>query len=279
MGQNLKVEGYFLQDSAKLGERVGYVLKATYPQQTNIVFPDSTFGYRDFSFLGKQTFTSYTPDSMTVDSAVYFLSNFSLDPVKPYALPVFEILKFDSLVHYANEDSLSLQLTIDPLPEELTFKHNDKYLPVPRAFNYPILIAVLGGLLLVGLVILLAFGKKIKKQWQVRKLGKQHAAFLEQWNKAVAAMQKAPSLAEAEHLLALWRGYMERLSGQPYKEWTATEIAEHLQKPQLKDELRKIEIVVYANKPAEDLKNTCEQLKAECTSMYNQKTQEIHERK
>lgn len=277
--QQLKVEGYFLQDSAKLGERVGYVLKATYPSETNIVFPDSTFEYRDFSFLEKQTFTSYTPDSSTIDSAVYYLSNFSLDPVKTYALPVFEILKYDSLVHYADEDSLALRLTIDPLPEELTFKNNDKYLPIKKAFNYPYLLIGLGLILLVGITILLVFGKKISKRWAAGKLKKQHKIFLSRWDAAVQQLQKTPKLDQAEEVLWLWRDYMEKLSGRPFKEWTATEIGTAMERPDLIAEFRKIEIIVYANRPSEDIKATCDKLKAECITMYHQKINDIHERK
>ena len=76
--QELKVEGYFLQDSAMLGEKVSYVLKATYPPELNILFPDSTFHFGNMEFLGKEIFNSYTEDSLTLDSAIYYLSNLSL---------------------------------------------------------------------------------------------------------------------------------------------------------------------------------------------------------
>ncbi|MBD8487681.1 hypothetical protein IFO69_02860 [Echinicola sp. CAU 1574] len=277
--QGLKVEGYFLQDSAKLGERVGYVLKAEYPTKMNIVFPDSTFEYRDFSFLEKQTFTSYTPDSITQDSAVYYLSNFSLDPIKTYALPVFEILKYDSLVHYADNDSLALTLTIQPLPEELTFKDNDKYLSIEKDFNYPYLLIFLGIILIIGLVVLVVFGKKIQKQWAARKLKKQHKKFLSKWNETVQTLQEKPSLQAADETLWVWRDYMERLTGKPYREWTATEIGEQMERPEIVKEFRKIEIIIYANRPSEDILATCDKLKEICVEMYNQKIKEIHERK
>ncbi|QDH79462.1 hypothetical protein FKX85_10615 [Echinicola soli] len=277
--QGLKVEGYFMQDSAKLGERIGYVLKAEYPSEMNIVFPDSAFQYRDFSFLGKQTFTSYTPDSITQDSAIYFLSNFSLDSVKTYALPVFEILKYDSIVHYASQDELILQLTIDPLPEELTFKDNDKYMPIDKEFNYPYLLIFLGIVLVIGLAVLLLFGKKIQHRWAAGRLKKRHSIFLKKWDTTIQSLQSAPSLQTAEDTLWLWRDYMEQLSGKPYKEWTATEIAEHLDQPELVADFRKIEIIIYANRPAEDILATADKLKAVCVNMYNQKVKEIHERK
>ncbi|WP_373399603.1 hypothetical protein V8V91_07890 [Algoriphagus halophilus] len=52
--QEVKIDGYFLQDSAKLGERVGYVLKATYPEQKQLIFPDSLYDYSPLVLLEKR---------------------------------------------------------------------------------------------------------------------------------------------------------------------------------------------------------------------------------
>ena len=120
-----------------LGERVGYVLKASYPSSVNVLFPDSTYHFDDMEFLGKETFISHTRDSVTIDSAVYYLSNFSLDPVKSFSLPVFEVLRYDSISHFAEEQPLILKLTIDEMPEELAFKETNRYQPIPKDFNYP----------------------------------------------------------------------------------------------------------------------------------------------
>ncbi len=277
--ERLKVEGYFLQDSAKLGEKVGYVLKAHYPSEMDIVFPDSTFQYQDFSFLGKETFTSFTQDSITQDSAVYYLSNFSLDPVKSYALPVFEILKYDSLSHFAPEDSLVLQLTIDPMPQELAFRENNQYMPLEKAFNYPVLLAIMVGLILVTVLGLVIFGDKIRKQWSIRKLKKQHTLFAKKWEKTVIQMEKSPSLQAADELLWIWKDYMGNLTGQPYPEWTSTEISHFLKKPDLVKDFRKIEMIIYAGQGAENLPPTCNKLQTICNNMYHQKIKEIRERK
>lgn len=277
--QKLKLEGYFLQDSAKLGERVGYVLKAEYPSEMDIVFPDSTYDYQDFAFLEKQTFTSYTADSVTLDSAVYFLSNFSLDPVKSYSLPVFEILKYDSLQHSPAEDNLTLELTIKPLPEKLAFKDNDKYQAIPKEFNYPYLLIFLGILIISVVASILLFGNKVQKQWAIRKLKKKHKKFLAKWAKAVQDLQSKPSLQIADETLWLWKDYMEELTGKPYREWTATEIGEFMEMPELVNDFRKIEIIIYANRASEGLLATCDKLKSVCEDMYHQKIKEIHESK
>ena len=120
--QEVKVEGYFLQDSAKLGERIGYVLKASYPKEKQLIFPDSVYDFSPFVLLEKKTFISSTKESMTVDSAVYYLSNFELDPSLFLTLPVYELNRYDSVTHFPLEAELKLKLTLDSIPNSLFFR-------------------------------------------------------------------------------------------------------------------------------------------------------------
>jgi hypothetical protein len=275
--QELKVEGYFLQDSAMLGERVGYVLKASYPPNINILFPDSTYQYGSMEYLGKETFISFTQDSITLDSAVYYLSNFSLDSVKNYSLPVFEVLLYDSISHLPEEASLHLKLTIDEMPDELAFKETNRYQPIPKDFNYIYLIIGLSAFLIAVLVLFLVFGKKVREQWKRYKERRKHKRFLSQWNSTKAVFMANPSLEAADELLGLWKGRMESLTDKPYREWTATEIAEHLEQPELIHDFRKIELIIYANRPAEDVEQACQHLEEITTSTYHQKIEAYHE--
>lgn len=273
--QELKVEGYFLQDSAMLGERVGYVLKASYPPHLNVLFPDSAYQFGSMEYLGKDTFTSYTQDSTTLDSAVYYLSNFSLEPIKQYRLPVFEVLRYDSISHFPAEASLHLKLTIDEMPEELTFKETNRYQPIKKDFNYPYLLIGLSALILVGLLLLLVFGKKVRRNWRIYQEKRRQKRFLIQWQKTKEKFVAHPSLDTADELLALWKGRMEALTGMPYKEWTATETAAHLEMPEVLKDFRKIELIIYANRPAEDVQEACDHLEAISTSTYHQKIEEL----
>ncbi|MFV8227074.1 hypothetical protein, partial [Christiangramia aquimixticola] len=56
LAQQVEISGYFTQDSARLGERVGFVLKAKYPETSQLLFPDSTFDFSPLVFLEKKTF-------------------------------------------------------------------------------------------------------------------------------------------------------------------------------------------------------------------------------
>jgi len=259
-GQDVVVEGYFLQDSAKLGERVGYVLKSSYPSDLPIIFPDSTFDFGNFEYLDKQIFSSLSEDSVTLDSAVYWISNFSLDSVQAFRMPVFEVLKYDSISHFPPPASLALTLTIDEIPEELAFEENNSYLNIPIAFNYPYLI--IGISVLVTLIVLafVIFGKGLFKRWKAYRERKKWRTFISNWEGSMSALVQHPSIQQADELLGLWKNYLENLTGLPYKEWTATEISVHLNKPEIIKDFRKIELIIYANRIDDNIREACDNL-------------------
>lgn len=254
-----------------LGERVGYVLKATYPSQLNVLFPDSSYQYGSMEFLDKQIFTSYTQDSTTLDSAVYFLSNFSLEPVKQYRLPIFEVLRYDSISHFPEDAALHLKLTIEEMPEELEFKETNRYQPIPKDFNYPYLLMGLAALVILAVALFLVFGKKVSKRWRIYQEKRRQKRFIAQWNATKKAFISQPTLEHADELLGLWKARMENLTGEPFKEWTATEIAEYLEMPEVLADFRKIELIIYAARPAVDVEQACDHLEAISTSTYQQK--------
>ncbi|SHN28271.1 hypothetical protein SAMN04488057_11642 [Cyclobacterium lianum] len=259
-GQEIVVESYFLQDSAMLGERVGYVLKARYPSDLPLLFPDSTYNFGEFELLEKQSFESYTADSISLDSAVYWLSNFSLDSVKSFQMPVFEILKYDSISHFSEPAALALKLTIAEMPEELAFQQNDNYLNIPTAFNYPYLILGLVALVVVIVLAIYFFGGKLRKRWQIYREKKKWKHFLNNWEQSMQTLVEKPEIQEADELLGLWKGYLENLTGLPYKEWTSTEIADYLQNPDIVKDFRKIELIIYANRIDDHIREACNSL-------------------
>lgn len=269
--QEVAVEGYFLKDSAMLGERVGYVLKATYPSSMDILFPDSTYQFGSMEYLSKQTFTSYTEDSLTLDSAVYFLSNFSLEPVKSYRIPVFEILRYDSISHFPEDAKLHLVLTIDELPDVLTYQENNAYQKISTGINYPLIILVIT----IGLVLLVVafflFGNRIHDAWLIYLEKRKRKRFLVRWQLAKERLARQPDLSSADELLGLWKSYMESLTGSPFREWTTTEIAEHLNQPDVVKTIRDIEIIIYADKVSDNLDNACQTLTDISENTFNQK--------
>lgn len=269
--QEVSVEGYFLKDSAKLGERVPYILKATYGQGHNIVFPDSTYDYSPFVLLEKKAFISTTKEGLTLDSAVYYVSNFSLDPVVEFSIPVYEVFKYDSLIHEPLESSLAVMFLIDEVPDELAFRDNNIYQPIDTQFNYPLAIALILALLILGLVVFFFFGKSIQKQWTLYLEKRRYKKFEKRWQEAEIAFANQPDMDHADELLALWKTYMEHLKAKPFREWTTTEISEFLKNKEIVNDFREIEMIIYAGKSGNELPKACQNLWKICEDSYQQK--------
>jgi len=274
--QEVKVHGYFMQDSAKLGERVTYVLKATYPSTMDMLFPDSLYNFGSMEYLGKQTFRSVTDDTLTTDSALYFLANFSLEPIKQYNLPVFEILRYDSITHRPADASLALKLIIDELPDALAFQETNAYQKIQQGLNYPaIMLGVLVVLVILGTVYYF-FGGRLKRLWLVYLEKKRRQRFVTRWESAQAAFFAKKDLDAADELLGVWRGYMESMTGFPFREWTSTEIAHNLEQPELVKDLREIEVVIYANRVTEGIRQACDRLSLLTEEEYRKKIKNLH---
>ncbi|MFC4873745.1 hypothetical protein [Negadavirga shengliensis] len=275
--QEIEVQGYFRQDSAMLGERVTYVLKAKYPSSLPVLFPDSTYNFGTMEFLGKESYPSFTEEGITQDSAVYYLSNFSLDPVRKFRLPVYEILRYDSISHYPEEAELILKLTIDEIPDVLTFQETNSYQKINQPFNYPYLIVALVAFLIVALTLVYFFGKTITNKWKAYWERRRWRRFVERWDLAKKNLVKQPTVDGADELLGLWKGYLEKLTGRPYKEWTATEISKHLHNQDILNDFRKIELIIYANRITEDVHVACENLLQVSNSLLEEKLKNIHD--
>lgn len=244
--QQVQIKGYFIQDSARLGERVGFVLKASYPQAKQLIFPDSTHDFSPFVFLEKKTFLTATTDGLTQDSSVYFLSNFSLEPSAYLSLPVVELNRYDSISYFTPAAELALKLTLDSIPEELAFQENNIYQPLEKPFNWFVFSTIIGGILLgLGLIFFL-FADRIKRLFRKNREKLRWIQFERKWKKLAEQLQKDPKQELADEVVGIWKGYLESLTSQPFQEWTSSEIAEALDDKEVFKALRAIDMIIYA---------------------------------
>lgn len=267
-----------MQDSAKLGERVGYVLKATYPESTQIIFPDSTFDFSPMVLLEKKTYISYTQDSITQDSTVYYVSNFSLDPSSYLTLPVYELARYDSVVHYPLEAELKLKLTLDSIPEQLVLQQNNIYQSLEKSFNWIIIGIILGGILILLGVIYFLFADKFQEYWKERREKRRWAQFEKRWKTQTALLTENPSIEAADEVIGLWKGYMESITKLPVKEWTSSEIGERLNNLEIFKALRAIDLIIYAGESSESEEATTYLLEVAREKYQEKQTKIKHER-
>ncbi len=248
LAQQVEVTGYFTQDSARLGERVGFVLKAKYPETSQLLFPDSTFDFSPLVFLEKKTFISNTVDGITQDSAIYYLSNFSLEPSVFLALPVYELNRYDSLTYYTNEAELKLKLMLDSIPEELVFQENNVYQPLKKSFNWLLFGLISGAVILFLGVLFTLFKDRIKAIFKKNREKIRWIQFELKWKKLSTLLAQNPNQELADEVIGLWKGYLESLTAQPYQEWTSSEISDALQDKEVFKALRSIDMIIYAGK-------------------------------
>lgn len=245
--QKVQVSGYFTQDSAQLGERVGFVLKANYPESAQLIFPDSTFDFSPFVFLEKKTFVSMTSKGVTLDSTIYFLSNFSLEPSSFLSLPVFELDRYDSITYFTNKAELKLKLNLDSIPEQLQFKENNVYQPLDKPFNWFVFSTVIGGILLSFGILFFVFADRIKRLFRKNREKLRWLQFERKWKKLAESLQQNPNQTLADEAIGLWKGYLEHLRSQPIQEWTSSEIAAALEDTEVFKALRSIDLIIYAD--------------------------------
>ncbi|SFU16683.1 hypothetical protein SAMN04489724_4590 [Algoriphagus locisalis] len=276
--QQIKVEGYFMQDSAKLGERVGYVLKATYPESAHIIFPDSTFDFSPMVLLEKKTFISSTQDSITQDSTIYYVSNFSLDQSSYLTLPVYELARYDSVVHYPLEAELKLKLALDSIPEQLVFQQNNVYQTLEKSFNWIIIGVLLGALLLVLGVLYFFFADKVQEYWKERREKRRWERFEKQWKTQTTKLTESPSIETADEVIGLWKGYMESITQLPVREWTSSEIGERMGNLEIFKALRAIDLIIYAGKSSQSVEATNYLLEVAKEKYQEKQTKIKHER-
>lgn len=276
--QNVQVEGYFTQDSARLGERVGFVLKARYPETTQLLFPDSTYDFSPLVLLEKKTFISQTLEGITLDSTVYFVSNFSLEPSIYLSLPVYELSRYDSITYFSNEAELKLKLMLDSIPEQPVFQENNVYQPLERNFNWLLAALISGGVIILLGGFALLFLKRIKAIFWKNREKLRWMQFERKYKKLAGLLAQNPALELADEVIGLWKGYLESITDLPFQEWTSSEISEALDDKEIFKALRAIDMIIYAGKEAKT-EETTDYLLEVAKTKYQEKLNQIrHER-
>lgn len=224
--QDLKVNGYFLEDSIKIGIGSPYVLTCEYPRTIDIVFPDSLYDYSPYELGEKWFATTRSNETHSFDSAIYYLLSFEIDSIQYFNLPVFQLVGKDSIPIQTNQDSIALKHLVTELPdsvaaEAMPLVENTNYRYVDLALNYPYI--AIGILIVIILLIItyLVFGKSIKKWFKLRSLRKKYDEFLEKYAKQ---KEKVSDTTSVEHLLYIWKHYLEKLEKQPYTKMTTKEL-------------------------------------------------------
>jgi hypothetical protein len=253
---SVTVHAGFLQDSARIGDRVDFFLTARYPSHLNVLFPDSTFSFESFDFYRKKYFPTRTVHGESYDSVVYQLYAFDVSEIQRLTLPVFVVQERDCTQYVPPRDSL---LLISMLPgdvpdsvsaRDLPLKSNTFYQNVAKIFNYPLVVMAAVVVFVLAIITWLVFGKRIRKHYRLKKLKKNHAKFIETYGLIVAQLKSQFAANKTEAALSHWKKYLEQLERKPYTKLTTRETIRLEHDEQLAKSLQLLDKAIYGGHPS-----------------------------
>jgi hypothetical protein len=277
--QEIKVRAKFAEDSIKIGKPIEFYLSAHYPQDLNVLFPDSTFSFAPFELQKKIYFPTQTKNGISKDSVIYFLSTFEVDSLQSLKLPVFVVNPMDCTQVFSNTDSLFFQNLVKAIPDSLTteklpLKVNTNYLGVRWQLNY-ILFAIGGVILLVSLILVwVFFGKRIRKYFKLKRMTKGYEVFRTKFETSVEKLDKDFSPKTVEASLIIWKNYLESLMSRPYTKYTSKEIRIIENSEQLGQALSEIDRMIYGH-AKENIQAPFSNLKDYVHQQFEKKKEEV----
>lgn len=273
--QDIKPNGFFLKDSVKIGESVSYSLSYKDRKNRPVIFPDSLYDFSPFELLGKDYFDTQSDSINSIDSAVYRLATFEIDTVQRLNLPVFLYTGTDSLELYSDLDSIILNQVVTIMPDSVNMAETSAYQPISLQFNYPYWVV---GLIILGfitLIVMMFWGKELKKRIKLYRLKKQLAKFQEEFDLEIERLNTETSKIKIETVLKFWKGYMEKLERIPYTKLTTKELITIQKNGSLEETLKSIDKNIYSPIEVSALQNDFEFLKDYSEDRYNHVTEGI----
>lgn len=275
LAQSIEPKGNFIPEQVKIGEEVIYALSVRYNKNLNVLFPDSTYQFGTFEYNSRTYFKTKTDSTQSYDSVIYRLSTFEIDSIQYLQLPVFILSGEDSLAILSTMDSIQLIHVVTEIPENPELRANTDLLKIKKQFNYPYFLLALGVLSLVALIVILFFGKRIIKYWKVYRLNRIHNKFVKRFFNLMRDISSNNPNSTPEHVLAVWKQYMERVEKKPISKLTTKEIAVLHTSSQLKDNLRMIDRSIYGGEKGNDLFQNFDYLLKFSIKIFNQRIEEI----
>lgn len=275
IGQAVQPKGYFLEQTTKIGEEVHFVLSVKYDRSLNVLFPDSLYSFGTFEYNSRTYFNTKSDSTISFDSVVYNLSTFEIDSIQTLSLPVFAIGPEDSTAYYSNLDSVFLIHVVDSIPNPPQMMANTELVSIGQQFNYPYLLIALGIVMVIALVVIIFFGKQVRKAYRIYMMNHFHKRFIKRFFDMIRDVSGANPVHTPEHVLATWKGYMERLEKLPISKLTTKEILVLHQNSTLKDNLKAIDRSIYGGEKGNDLFASFDYLMNFSIEVYHEKVKEI----
>ena len=170
LSQKIDYNIILLEDSIKIGDSITLISTLKYPENIEIIQPDSSYNFGSLDFIGKKTFPSLKKDNLIYDSTIYFLRTFEIDSIQKIDLSAVILNDDDSLNIISNKESIYLIYQVEDISSKT--KENTILRTIKSIFNSEKIITYISIFLIILACLYVIFKKRIKKYFKVRRLKK-----------------------------------------------------------------------------------------------------------
>lgn len=244
----IQISGSFIEDSAKIGQPIHYVLKVLHSKNQELFFPGNTTNIGYFEPIKKEYFSTKTTEKGSLDSAIYTFKFFNIADFQTLSLPIYIINASDCTQIYPKADTIFLKrLVIHPEKINLDTILNTIKVPLlkPKTDIKNVLIGGLEILLMSGIVYWI-FGNRIGRAYRYYKLWRKNIEFKRAFQRQSRQISQDPKgIRRLENAILVWKIYIEKLTKTPFSTFTTTEMVDNLSDKRLAKALKAIDSAIY----------------------------------
>lgn len=244
----IQISGSFIEDSAKIGQPVHYVLKVLHSKNQELFFPGNNKKFGHFEPIKKEYFSTQTSEKGSLDSAIYTFKFFDIADFQTLSLPIYLINKSDCTQIYPKVDTLFLKRLL-PHPELINVDTMIRNVEIPLIKpKTNIKNVFIGGveILLFSGIIYWVFGANISRTYRYYKLWRKNIEFRRVFQRQSRSISQDPKgIQRLENATLVWKIYIEKLTKTPFSTFTTTEMVDNLKDKRLAKALKAIDSAIY----------------------------------
>lgn len=272
-------KGQFLDGTIVIGKPFRFAFSFLHEPQQQVFFPDSTYDYAPFEWVGQDYFTTRTDSLGSMDSTVYRLVCFELTTRPQYQLPVYLLTQRDCTAVFSPLHSFLFSSTLPSTarPDTLLLRPQVAVDTLKHQFNYPVFLVFLAALGSALLVVYWFFGKAIDRQWRIFLLQRRHRDFVRTFNRLNRIVNDRNSIGETEKAVVVWKNYLESVERKPFASYTTREILDSIPDESLESALNEIDRIIYGQAGSKPATEALKTLKLVAQRLYRDRRAQIIE--
>ena len=278
--QSIQLQGRFLEDSAKIGQEIHYVLRVAHKPSQEIFFPGVQQSFGIFKPIKKEYFPTITNEKgISIDSAVYTFQQFSIRDFQTLRIPVALQTEQDCTLVAPPADTIYLKRL---LPNASSIKIDSLIQSIPISPLKPkpdlknLAMGAISILIVAGLIYWL-LGKRIRQGIKLYLLWRKNLEFRRAYQRLMRNISNsAKGLQNLENATALWKNYLERLTDIPFATFTTTEMVDNLPDKRLEKTLQEVDSAIYGGNFSANTLEAIKVLLEIAETAYNQERAKIN---